>query len=105
MFWHLQAAGVARGAQFPGREVTGYITRKHLYEIAKIKSEDPPLQMVDMQEICRKLIDTAYSLGIKVVDSIDPEEYQEFLEGRGRVVEQQKKDLQAAKEAKLLRTA
>ena len=105
MIWYLQAAGVARGAQFPGREVTGYITRKHLYEIAKIKSEDPPLQMVDMQEICRKLIDTAYSLGIKVVDSIDPEEYQEFLEGRGRVVEQQKKDLQAAKEAKLLRTA
>lgn len=100
-----QAAGVARGAQYPGREVTGYITRQHLYEIAKIKSEDPPLQMVDLQEICRQLIDTAHSLGIKVVDSIDPEEYQEFLEGRVAVVEQQKKELQEAKEAKLLRTA
>ena len=105
LFFHLQAAGVARGAQYPGREVTGYITRKHLYEIAKIKSEDPPLQMVDLQEICRQLIDTAHSLGIKVVDSIDPEEYQEFLQGRAQVVEQQKKDLQEAKEAKLLRTA
>merc|ERR1712117_566295 len=100
-----QAAGVKRGAMCPGQEVTGYITRKHLYEIAKIKSEDPPLQMVDLQEICRQLIDTAHSLGIKVVDSIDPEEYQEFLEGRIAVVEQQKKELQEAKEAKLLRTA
>ena len=96
---------MARGAQYPGKEVTGYITRKHLYEIAKIKSEDPPLQMVDLQEVCRQLIDTAHSLGIKVVDSIDPEEYQEFLEGRSQVVEQQKKELQEAKEAKLLRTA
>ena len=61
--------------------------------------------MVDLQEICRQLIDTAHSLGIKVVDSIDPEEYQEFLEGRIAVVEQQKKELQEAKEAKLLRTA
>merc|ERR1719369_901733 len=100
-----QAAGVKRGAQYPGRELTGYITRKHLYEIAKIKSEDPPLQMVELQEICRQLIDTAHSLGIKVVDSIDPEEYQEFLRDRSQVVEQQKKDLQEAKEAKLLRTA
>jgi ribosomal protein L11 len=23
----------------PGREVTGYLTRKHIYEIAKIKSQ------------------------------------------------------------------
>ena len=61
--------------------------------------------MVDLQEICRQLIDTAHSLGIKVVDSIDPEEYQKFLEGRIAVVEQQKKELQEAKEAKLLRTA
>lgn len=63
------------------------------------------MQMVDLQEICRQLIDTAHSLGIKVVDSIDPEEYQKFLEGRIAVVEQQKKELQEAKEAKLLRTA
>ena len=63
------------------------------------------MQMVDLQEICRQLIDTAHSLGIKVVDSIDPEEYKEFLEGRIAVVEQQKKELQEAKEAKLLRTA
>jgi hypothetical protein len=27
----------------PGREVTGYLTRKHIYEIAKIKSQVIPL--------------------------------------------------------------
>jgi len=100
-----QAAGVKRGAQYPGREVTGYITRKHLYEIAKVKSQDPPLQMVELQEVCRKLIDSAHSLGIKVVDHIDPVEYQEFLKERKQIVQQQKDELQAAKEAKLLRTA
>jgi len=100
-----QAAGVKRGAMYPGREVTGYITRKHLYEIALVKSQDPPLQMVDLQEVCRQLIDSANSLGIKVVDSIDPVEYQEFLEDRKRIVQEQKDELQAAKEAKLLRTA
>ncbi len=30
---------MARGAMEPGREVTGYLTRKHIYEIAKIKSQ------------------------------------------------------------------
>ena len=100
-----QAAGVKRGAQYPGREVTGYITRKHLYEIAVVKSQDPPLQMEDLQEVCRLLIDSANSLGIKVVDKIDPVEYQQFLEERKEIVMQQKDDLQAAKEAKLLRTA
>merc|ERR1711983_642664 len=100
-----QAAGVKRGAMCPGQEVTGYITRKHLYEIALVKSQDPPLQMVDLQDVCRQLIDSANSLGIKVVDSIDPEEYQQFLEERKQIVQKQKEEIQAIKEAKLLRTA
>lgn len=100
-----QAAGIMRGAQYPGKEVTGLLTRQHIFEIARVKAEDPPLQMVDLQDICRQLVDSAHSLGIKVVDRIDAAEYQEFLREREEVVEQQKKDLQEAKEAKLLRTA
>merc|ERR1712066_809216 len=100
-----QAAGVKQGPQYLGQEVTGYITRKHLYEIAVVKSQDPPLQMVDLSEVCRQLIDSANSLGIKVVDSIDPEWYQQFLEERKEIVQEQKDELQALKEAKLLRTA
>ena len=69
-----------------------------------MKSQDPPLQMVDLKDVCRQLIDSANSLGIKVVDSIDPEWYQDFLEERKEIVERQKEELQALKEAKLLRT-
>ena len=79
--------------------------RKHLYEIALVKSQDPPLQMVDLQEVCRMLIDSANTLGIKVVDKLDPEWYQEFLEERKEIVKKQKEEIQAIKEAKLLRTA
>merc|ERR1719275_529384 len=60
-----QAAGVKRGSMQGGKETTGYITRKHLYEIALVKSQDPPLQMVDLQEVYRHLIDSANSIGIK----------------------------------------
>merc|ERR1712079_21760 len=99
-----QAAGVKRGPQYLGKEICGYITRKHLYEIAVVKSQDPPLQMVDLSDVCRQLIDSANTLGIKVVDSIDPEWYQDFLEERKEIVRKQKEELQALKEAKLLRT-
>ena len=80
------------------------LSRKHLYEIAVVKSQDPPLQMVDLSDVCRQLIDSANTLGIKVVDSIDPEWYQDFLEERKEIVRKQKEELQALKEAKLLRT-
>merc|ERR1712062_968558 len=44
--------------------------------------------------------DSSYNL----VDSIDPEWYQDFLEERKEIVRKQKEELQALKEAKLLRT-
>lgn len=44
-----QAAGIQRGAMYPGGEIAGRITRKHLYEIAKIKAEDPPNALLTMQ--------------------------------------------------------
>ena len=41
----------------------------------------------------------------QVVDDLDPEEYGQFLKDRLLVVEEQKAELQAKREAKLLRTA
>lgn len=99
-----QAAGVSRGAMEHTKEVSGYLTRKHIYEIAKIKSQDPVRQMVPLQEICEKLIDAAYMCGIRVVDEIDPDEYQDFLEQRKLIIAEQKEELKAIKEAKLLRS-
>jgi len=99
-----QAAGVKRGGMGTN-DICGYLTRKHIYEIAKIKSEDSQWQMVDLEDICKHLIDRAYTIGIRVVDEIDPEWYNQFLKDREKVVEEQKEELKAIKEAKLLRTA
>lgn len=48
-FFLKQAAGIQRGAMYPGKEVAGKITRKHLYEIAKIKLADPPNALLTLQ--------------------------------------------------------
>lgn len=99
-----QAAGIQRGAMKVGHEVSGKITLKHIYEIAKIKIEDPPLQVRTLEGICLMLCGIARSLGLEVVKNLDAKEYGEFLKERAAIVEQQKKELQEKKEAKMLRT-
>lgn len=53
------------------RETSGKITLKHLYEIAKIKQQDPPLEYKSLKEICTMLIATARTCGIEVVKELD----------------------------------
>lgn len=57
---------------FPVKEVCGKITLKHLYEIALIKQQDPPLEWKPLQEICTMLLATARTCGIEVVRELDP---------------------------------
>lgn len=98
-----QAAGIQRGAMRPGREVSGKITLKHVYEIAKIKIQDPPLVLTPLKQLCELIIGTARTCGVEVVRDLDPKEYGEFLKERIEVVEEQLKELKELKEAKLLR--
>lgn len=83
----------------------GKITLKHVYEIANIKKQDPVLRFWDLKDICKSVIQMAYTCGIKVVDAkdLDPKEYGEFLEERKKVIEQQLLELKEKKEAKMLR--
>uniref|UniRef100_A0A1B6CE75 Large ribosomal subunit protein uL11m n=1 Tax=Clastoptera arizonana TaxID=38151 RepID=A0A1B6CE75_9HEMI len=104
-FFLKQAAGIQRASMEPAKEVCGMVTLKHVYEIARIKSSDPPLEEKSLEDICKMVIGIAHSCGIKVVKSLDPIEYQKFLEERKVIVEEQKKELQEKREAKLLRTA
>lgn len=90
---------------YAGNEIAGKVTLKHVYEIAKIKQEDFFLQTTPLEELCRLVIGTAKSCGIQVVRDLDPTEYAEFLTERKVIIEQQKKELQEKKEAKMLRTA
>jgi large subunit ribosomal protein L11 len=99
-----QAAGIQRGAMFPKKEVAGKITLKHLYEIAAVKMQDPPNALLSHEQMCEMLVGVARTCGIQIVRDLDPEEYGRFLEQRKDVVEQQKKELQEKREAKMLRT-
>lgn len=87
----------------PSNETSGYITVKHVYEIAKLKSQDPDYDFIPLEKVCDDVVRSARSLGVKVVHRLDPKEYAEFLEKRAVVVKQQLKEIAEQKEAKLLR--
>ncbi|ESN95388.1 hypothetical protein HELRODRAFT_86877 [Helobdella robusta] len=99
------AAGIDRGAMKTGREVSGFVSLKHIYEIAAIKSADPCWKHVPLNEICQSIIGTAHSCGIEVVEELDENFYAQFLKERREIVEKQKLELQELKAAKLLRVA
>jgi large subunit ribosomal protein L11 len=85
-------------------EIAGYITVKHVYEIAKIKSNDIIYDCVDMKDIFSDVLKSARSMGIKVVHRMDAKEYQEFLEKRKETVKQQLLQLEEIRQARMLRT-
>lgn len=89
---------------YPEKEVAGKITLKHLYEIAVIKIQDPPNALLTVQQMCEMLVGVARTCGVKIVRDLDPDEYGKFLEERKIVVEDQKRELQEKREAKMLRT-
>lgn len=86
------------------QETAGKITLKHVYEIAKIKSADPPLENVELKDICDQVIKQCRTIGVEVVRNLDPEEYGKFLEERKAIVAVQIKELEEKKQAKMLRS-
>ena len=65
--WLLKkAAGIDKGAVKPGSEIVGNISVKHVYEIAKIKSQEESLKHLPMESICSTIVATAKSMGIAV---------------------------------------
>lgn len=99
-----QAAGIDRGAMRPGQETAGMITLKHVYEIAKIKSQDSIYECVPLQDICKEIMLLAYRCGVKPVKSLSAKEYREFLEAREPIIREQLAALEEKRQAKLLRT-
>jgi large subunit ribosomal protein L11 len=62
-----KAAGVAKGANNPGKEEVGKVTKQQALDIAKQKLED--LNAVDLDNAVRIIEGTARSMGIQVVES------------------------------------
>ena len=109
MHFIMSAAGINRGTMRSiynkeGEGVVGRITLRHVYEIAKVKAADPTLKNVEMREICMKVIGCARTIGVEVVDEIDPVEYAQFLELKRAQVAKQLKELEERRQAKVLRT-
>jgi large subunit ribosomal protein L11 len=63
-FFIRKAAGLAKGANNPSREVVGRITMSQVREIAEAKM--PDLNAVDMDGACNMICGTARSMGIEV---------------------------------------
>lgn len=99
-----QAAGVERGSMNPKNEIAGRVSLKHIYEIAKVKSNDSDYDCVPLQKVCEDVIRSARSLGIQVVHRLDAKDYGEFLKEREEIVKQQLTELEEKKQSKILRT-
>ena len=61
-----RAVGLAAGANSPGRESVGTVTREQLLEIVKIKEKD--LNARDEEQAIKIIAGTARSMGIEVAD-------------------------------------
>lgn len=66
--WFIKrAAGITKGAAITGQEEVGTIHLRQIYEIAKVKQADEHVNYIDLQSICKSLIGSAKSMGIRVV--------------------------------------
>ncbi|KAJ6516044.1 mitochondrial 54S ribosomal protein YmL19 [Mycena sanguinolenta] len=62
-----KAANIEKGTSKPGHEITGTISLKHVYEIAKIKATDEHMKHIALESVARMILGSARSLGIQVV--------------------------------------
>lgn len=103
--WLLQQAAGIRHEKHENDEVTGKLTVKHIYEIAKIKSSDKTMIGVPLKDICQMVIERAGEIGIKVqYNDLDSNEYRKFLDERRVLIKKYLEELAKKEEAKLLRT-
>ncbi|KAF3838565.1 hypothetical protein F7725_010333 [Dissostichus mawsoni] len=93
-----QAAGIEKGAGQTGHETAGMVSVRAVYEIAQVKAEDDCFKMrnTSLQTVVKRIIGSARSLGIQIVNDLSADEYKLFLEQRE---EKLKADAAAAAEA------
>lgn len=66
--WFLKrAAGISAGSATAGQQVIGSIHLRQIYEIAKVKQQDDNVSYIDLESLCKSLIGSAKSMGLKVV--------------------------------------
>ena len=66
--WFIKrCAGVEKCSSEPGHTIVGEVTLKQIYEIAKVKQQDPNLKAIPLQSIVSQIINSTKSMGINVV--------------------------------------
>jgi len=70
-----RACGVAKASGVAGKESAGQVTHDHVREIAKIKM--PDLNTKSIEQAVKIIEGTARSMGIEVVDKIEPKTEEE----------------------------
>jgi large subunit ribosomal protein L11 len=66
--WFLKnCAGIKKGANRPGHESVGTVHVKQIYEIARKKQQDSHMKELSTEAVCKSIIGSCNSLGIKVV--------------------------------------
>lgn len=86
-----------------GCETAGMISLKHIYEIAQVKKQDEAFEFHTLEQVCKKIIASCHTLGVKVVKEIDPKEYQTFLEERRKIEREEEERQEEIRIAKILR--
>lgn len=66
--WYLKrVTGLEKGSTNPGKDVAGDVSIRALYEIAKSKKQfDPMMKGLPLESICKSIIGSARSMGLKV---------------------------------------
>lgn len=54
-------------AVYIGHDIVGRVSLRHIYEIARVKSQDPNFAGIPLENICKTVMGSAKSLGIEVI--------------------------------------
>lgn len=66
--WFLKrAAGISAGSATAGQVTSGTVSLRQIYEIAQVKQQDDNVSYIELEGICKSLIGSAKSMGLKVV--------------------------------------
>ncbi|KAK6622907.1 hypothetical protein RUM43_008758 [Polyplax serrata] len=105
-YYLMQAAGIDRAKCEGDTTAAGKLTIKHVYEIAKIKHEDPfeKYQLFELDQVVKRVKLIADNMGIEVTRDLDAAEYEEFLKARFAYLEELDRKLEEERLAKLQRT-
>ena len=66
-----KALGIDKGAQNPGDEVVGTLSREQVSAIAEVKQGDAHLANIPFDALCDSVIGTARSMGVLLADDVD----------------------------------